>query len=109
MFVARACIDMLLRSEDFGKAEYILNSFRQQLGSTPLLNLVELLIDGLRANDFEFIKKMVTVDYLPSVRRDGLLFDKIDKVCLKYLDQSFTPVNPMQAMMANMFGGGKKK
>jgi hypothetical protein len=67
------------------------------------------LIEGLRAGDFEFIKKLAMVDYTAALQRDTQLIDKIDTVCQKYLNgQSIKPVNPMQAMMSNMFGFGKK-
>ena len=63
MFVARACLDMLIRSEDLSKTDYILGQFKEELGSSPLLHAVEFVIEGLRAGDFEFIKKLAMVDY----------------------------------------------
>ena len=109
MFVARACLDMLIRSEDLSKADYILGQFKQELGSSPLLHAVAFIIEGLRAADFEFIKKVAMVDYAPAFKRDSQLVDKIDTITQKYFEgKSIKPVNPMQAMMANMFGMGKK-
>ena len=40
MFVARACFDMLIRSEDLSKTDYIVGQFRDELGSSPLLHAV---------------------------------------------------------------------
>ena len=71
MFVARACLDMLIRSEDLSKADYILGQFKQELGSSSLLHAVAFIIEGLRAADFEFIKKVAMVDYAPAFKRDS--------------------------------------
>lgn len=109
MFVARACLDMLIRSEDLSKTDYILSQFKAHSGPSPLLHAIEFIIEGLRTNDFEFIKKIAMIDYAPAFKRDSQLIDKIDTICQKYLNgQTIKPVNPMQAMMANMFGMGKK-
>ena len=63
MFVVRACLDMLIRSEDLTKTDDLLGQFKVELGSSPLIHAVEFIIEGLRAGDFEFIKKLAMVDY----------------------------------------------
>ena len=88
---------------------YILESAQQSVGSTPILNFVQFLLVGIQEGNYEFIKKLVLQDYAAVLKRDGLLFDKIDKICERaFGGQGLKPVNPMQAMMANMFGMGKK-
>ena len=70
MFVARACFDMLIRSEDLTKTDYIVGQFRDELGSSLLLHAVEFVIEGLRTGDFEFIKKLAMIDYAAALQRD---------------------------------------
>ncbi len=72
---------MLIRSEDLSKTDYILRQFKAELGASPLLHAVEFLIEGLRAGDFEFIKKLAMIDYTPALQRDTQLIDKIDTIC----------------------------
>ncbi len=48
MFFARTSIDMLLRSTELKKTLYILEAGKQMYGETPLLNLVEFVIEGLK-------------------------------------------------------------
>jgi len=71
MFVARACLDMLVRSEDLSKTDYILGEFKQELGSSPLLHAIAFIVEGLRSGDFEFIKKLTMTDYAAAFRRDA--------------------------------------
>lgn len=61
---------MLIRSTELAKTYYILESGKKMYGETPLLNCVEFVIEGLKAQDFEFIKKLVLEDYAPVLRRD---------------------------------------
>lgn len=64
---------------------------------------------AIESGDFELVKKMVLEDYAPVLRRDPTLVDKIDKVCGRAFNgQSLKPPNPMQQMMQNMMGMGKK-
>jgi hypothetical protein len=84
MFVARTCFDMLIRSEDLSKTDYIINQFREELGTSPLLHAVEFVVEGLRVGDFEFIKKLAMTDYATALQRDSQLIDKIDTICQKY-------------------------
>jgi hypothetical protein len=72
---------MLIRSEDLSKTEYILNYFKEEIGSSPLLHAVEFIIEGLRAGDFEFIKKLAMVDYAAALKKDSQLVDKVEAIC----------------------------
>ena len=81
MFYARACIDFLLRCNELAKTKYILECAQQSVGSTPILNFVQFLLVGIQEGDYEFVKKLVLQDYAAVLKRDGLLFDKIDKIC----------------------------
>jgi len=70
-----------------------------------VMDLFELL---LTAKNVPLISKMVNEDYATIVRRDGDIYNKMNAICETVLGQGVAPVNPMQAMMKQMFSGGKK-
>jgi len=107
LFFTRACLDMLLRSTDLKKVRYLHDNAKSHCGASPLLNFVEWLIECIEAKDFELAKKMIE-DYATVLRRDVAFEGKLDAVCQRAFGQSIKPPNPMQAMMAQMMGGGKK-
>jgi|LauGreDrversion4_2_1035121.scaffolds.fasta_scaffold1481823_1 hypothetical protein len=43
--------------------------------------MMEFLIAAIEERDFEFVKKMMTEDYVIVLRRDPVLEEKLDKVC----------------------------
>jgi hypothetical protein len=49
MFFARTAIDMLIRSTELAKTQFILESGKRIYGETPLLNVVEFVIEGIKA------------------------------------------------------------
>jgi hypothetical protein len=108
LFFTRACLDMLMRSTDLKKTKFILENGKKMCGESALLNMIEWFVAAIEEKDFEFAKKMITEDYQPVLRRDPSLEDKFDKVCQRAFGEGIKPQNPMQAMMAQMMGGGKK-
>ena len=50
---------------------------------------------------------MATVDYAMELKRAGSFYEKVNTICEKYFDQGIKKQNQMQAMLANMLGGGK--
>lgn len=70
--------------------------------------MVDLLFLCIEARNFEIVNKMVNEDYANVLKRDPTLSAKIDSICKNVFGQGTAPVNPMQAMMANLFSGGKK-
>ena len=71
------------------------------------MNFVDFLIEALALQEFGLIKQMATKDYQKELNRDPSLFEKVNTICEKYLGgQSIKEVNPMQAMLKNMLGGG---
>lgn len=104
----RTCLDLLCRSDEVSGTKFILEAAKTRVGSTPLINFVEILISAIEEDNFEIVKKMALEDYAPVLKRDGTLVDKVDKICQRaFKGQSIKPVNPMQQMMAQMFGGKK--
>lgn len=61
--------------------------------------MMEFLIAAIEERDFEFVKKMMTEDYVIVLRRDPVLEEKLDKVCQRAFGQSLKPPNAMQQMM----------
>ena len=47
MFIARACLDMLIRSTDISKARAIRDHFRGTVDGTPLLNFLDFFMECL--------------------------------------------------------------
>lgn len=81
LFFTRACVDMLVRTADLKKTQFLLEHAKKACGASPLLNMVEWMIEGILAKDFELVKKMLLEDYAPALKRDPTLEDKLDKVC----------------------------
>ena len=51
---------------------------------------------------------MVNEDYGPICKRDPEIYSKINSICETELGNGIAPINPMQQMMKQMMGGGKK-
>lgn len=107
LFYAKAAIDMLQRTEQLAKVEYIVTRGIQKCGETPTLFFVQMLMTFVKEKRLDLVKKMCNEDMKPIMQRDTVFEDKIDKICQKWCGEGIKPVNPMQAMMANMFGGKK--
>jgi hypothetical protein len=105
LFVARAVLDMMLKSPDAEKSKVIRAAFANI--KSPLMTVIDILYLCIEAKDFALVNKMVNEDYAVAVKRDNGIYQKIDGVCRKEFNQSIAPVNPMQEMMARMMGGGK--
>ena len=104
LFVARACLDMLLRSTDLTKTRAIRVHFSDVKDSSgadsPLLQFVEFLIEAIELEEFRLVNQMANNDFKKALDRDTSLYDKVDTICRKYFDQSIKPENPMQKMLA---------
>lgn len=100
LFYARACLDLLVRSNELAKTKHVLEAAKVNIGSSPLINFVDFLIAAIEEDDFELVKSMALEDYAIVLKRDGTLVDKVDKICQKAFNKSIKPVNPMQQMMA---------
>ena len=97
LFIARACLDMLIKSKDLDKTRAIRNHFRTSVGNSALLNFIDFLIEALGLQEFGLIKQMATKDYEKELSRDSSLFEKVNTICEKYFSgQSIKEVNPMQ-------------
>lgn len=109
LFVARACLDMLLRSTELDKTRAVRNHFSDVKDTSgaesPLLQFVDFLIEALELKEFGLINQMANQDFKKALDRDPALFEKVDTVCRKYLNQSIKPENPLQKMLASMTGG----
>jgi len=104
--VVRACLDMASRCPNFEKVSYIRNSFPDM--RSPLLNLVDLVLECVLAKEFDFISRLANQEYAGALKRDPSLYEKINTICqMNFNGRSIKPTNPMQDMMAKMFSGGK--
>ena len=68
LFVARACLDMLIKSCELEKTRAI----RAHFASTPqtlLLTFIDFLIECIELEEFEMVKQMADVDYRVELRR----------------------------------------
>ena len=52
-------------------------------------------------------KQMANVDYALELKRCPSFYEKVNAICEKYFKQGIKKQNHMQAMLANMMGGGK--
>lgn len=107
LFYAKAAIDMLARTDELGKVEFIINRGTEKCQETPTLFFAQMLLAFVKEKRIDLIKKMCYEDMKAIMQRDPVFEDKVDKICQKWLGEGIKPVNPMQAMMANMFGGKK--
>ena len=98
LFVARACIEMLIKSTELAKTRQLREHFRSQ-HQTPILTFVDTLIECIACQEFELVKQMATVDYAVELKRDAALFDKVNTVTEKYFSQPVKKPNQMQAML----------
>lgn len=84
LFVARACIEMLIKSQEIDKTRTLREYFREKVVQTPLLTFVDFLIEALELQEFELVKQMANQDYAAEIQRDPSLYDKINTVSEKY-------------------------
>ena len=105
LFIARACFDMLIKSTELEKTRAIRNNFKNA-PQTQILTFVDFMIECIECEEFELIKQMATVDYVVELRRAPSFYEKVNAICEKYFDQGIKKKNQMQAMLANMLGGG---
>jgi hypothetical protein len=109
LFVARACLDMLLRSSELSKTRAIREHFSDVKDSSgaesPLLQFVEFLIEAIELEEFGLVNQMANQDFKKVLERDPALYDKVDTICRKYFEKSIKPENPMQKLLQSMTGG----
>lgn len=109
LFVARACLDMLLRSNELGKTREIRSHFsdvKDNSGAeSPLLQFIDFLVEAIELGEFGIVHQMVTVDFKKVLERDPALFEKVDSVCRKFFSKSVKPENPMAKLMQQFTGG----
>ena len=63
LFVVRACLDMLLKTNDLNKTKKIRQAFSRI--QTPLTNLIDMTIECIEAKEFEIVRRMANEDYAP--------------------------------------------
>ena len=74
--------------------------------NAPLTNFVTIALEAIQAKDFELYKMLIN-HYRPHLSRDGKFTEYLDRIAKYYFDgQTIRAVNPMQAMMSKMMGGG---
>ena len=105
LFVARACIEMLIKSTEVEKTRKIRAHFASQ-PQTPILNFVDMLIECIELDEFELVKQMANEDYAAELRRDPSLYEKVNAVCEKHFESTIKKPNQMQQMLSQMMGGG---
>jgi hypothetical protein len=59
----------------------------------------------LNGEDEEAIFKQIVGVYVPQLKRDSAFLEYMDRIGRYYFDVTLKQANPMQEMMANMFGG----
>lgn len=108
LFVTRACLDMLIKSPDTTKAKAVMDYFRDTIADSPLLNFLELFIECIEMGEADMIKLLVSGEaYEAELKRDPSIYEKINTIYeKKFKGSSLKQVNPMQAMLGNLMGGG---
>ena len=106
IFIARACLEMLIKSTEIQKTRKIRERFARKVDPpTPILNFVDYLLECIELEEFEMVKQMANVDYAAEWKRDSSLYEKINTICEKYFDSTIKKQNQMQAMLSQMLGG----
>lgn len=105
LFVARACLDMLIKSTEIEKTRAIRAHF-SNTPQTQMLNFIDFLIECVECEEYEIVKQMANVDYASELKRCPSFYEKVNAISEKYLGQGIKKSNPMQAMLSNMLGGG---
>ena len=105
LFVARACIEMLIKSPELSKTRQLREHFRS-MPQTLLLTFVDILIECVECDEYAIVKQMANVDYAAVLKRDPILYEKVNTVSEKYFDQPIKAPNQMQQMLSNLLGGG---
>lgn len=100
LFVARATLEMLIKSTEIVKARTIREHFRATLPQTQLMTFVDFLLECVECQEFELVKQMANVDYNAELKRDSTLYEKVNTVCEKYFSQGIKQKNQMQAMLS---------
>ena len=88
LFVARACIEMLIKSPDLAKTRALREHFRNSVAQTAILTFVDFLIEAIECNEFELVKQMANVDYAAELKRDHGLYEKVNTICEKFFEKS---------------------
>ena len=83
LFVARACLDMMIKSQDLEKTRAIRDHFRS-LPESVVLNFVDFVTECVELKEFEMIKQMANVDYAEELKRDRSLYEKVNTITEKY-------------------------
>ena len=90
LFVARACLDMLSRDNDFHKAQYIKKAFEEDLSAemleSPLLTLVDFAIECIESQDFELYTQMCNEDFSQALSRDSNLNTMANTVASRHFN-----------------------
>ena len=92
LFVARACLDMLIKSTELEKTRAI----RAHFASTPqtlLLTFIDFLVECIELEEFETVKQMADVDYRVELRRAPSFYEKVNAICEKYFGQGIKKQN----------------
>ena len=92
LFVARACVEMLIKSTDVAKTRKIRSYFASQ-PQTPILNFIDVLIECIEMDEFELVKQMANEDYAQELRRDPNMYEKVNAVCEKHFQTSIKKPN----------------
>ena len=105
LFVARACLDMLIKSKEVENARRIRQHFAE-LPQSVVLNFVDFVIECVDCGEYELLKQLANVDYADELKRDKTLYEKVNTISEKYFEKPIKKQNQMQAMLSNLFGGG---
>jgi hypothetical protein len=106
LFVARACLEMLIKSTEIEKTRVLREHFRSSVPQTPILTFVDFLLEAIECEEFELVKQMANVDYAAELKRDHSIYEKVNTICEKYFKTTIKKQNGMQAMLSNMLSGG---
>ena len=83
LFVARACLEMLIKSTELAKTRHIRQHFKD-VPQSAILNFVDFLIEAVEMEEFEMVKQMANVDYAIELKRDPTLYEKVNTISEKY-------------------------
>lgn len=87
LFVARATLEMLIKSAELSKARQLRENFRTKVPQTMLLNFVDFFIECIECQEFQLVKQMANVDYNAELKREPNMYEKVNAICEKYFNQ----------------------
>ena len=88
LFPVRLCFEVLIRNHKDGSGIKMVEEIQKEFPEpTPLLNLVNMIIDAIKIKDFVLFKTFLGT-YKPELMRDGQFPEYLDRIAKYYFNDT---------------------